>query len=72
MPQKKKCRFILMLYIVLRVLVILTMVAQFVRGNYSKAFLCVLTLILFLIPVIVERGFHVKLPSVLEAQHQVF
>lgn len=67
MPQKKKCRCILALYIALRVLVILTMVAQLVRGNYGKAFLCVLTLILFLIPVIAERGFHVKLPSALEA-----
>lgn len=36
-------------YIVLRLLVILVMVAQFFNGNFENVFLCILTLILFLL-----------------------
>ena len=35
-------------YFVLRFLVILTMIFQFIRGNYENVFMCILTLILFL------------------------
>jgi len=34
-------------YFILRFLVILTMIFQFLRGNYENVFMCVLTLILF-------------------------
>ena len=37
-------------YLVLRTFVIITMVLSFFRGDYSSVFLCILTLILFLIP----------------------
>lgn len=54
------------LYVVLRMLVILTMVAQFLHGNYNNVFMCILTLILFMIPVIVDHRLNIKLPSALE------
>ena len=43
------------MYIVLRLLVILVMVAQFFNGNFENVFLCILTLILFLLPTIFEK-----------------
>ena len=57
----------MVLYIVLRVLVVAVMIREFVLGNYSHVFTCILTLVLFFIPVIVDRKFNIQMPSVLEA-----
>ena len=53
-------------YLFLRALVLLTLVRQFFNGNYENVFLCSLTLILFLLPTIVERRLQVDLPNTLE------
>ena len=53
-------------YFVLRILVIVTMVLQFIAGNYENVFMCALTLVLFLIPIIIERKLNIKLPNTLE------
>ena len=42
------------IYVILRLFVIITMVAQFFNGNYENVFLCILTLILFTLPGIFE------------------
>lgn len=52
---------------VLSAIVVAVMVARFVRADYFAFFLCILTLILFYIPVIVDRTFNVSLPKELEA-----
>ena len=52
---------------VLSAIVIAVMIARFLRADYFSAFLCILTLILFYIPVIVDRTFNVSLPKELEA-----
>ena len=62
--QNKKT--VLTVYFVLRALVILAMIHQIFLGNYENVFLCVLTLILFLMPSILERKFKVDLPDALE------
>ncbi|MBQ4353515.1 MAG: hypothetical protein IJC71_01335 [Clostridia bacterium] len=51
---------------VLIVLVGIVLAARFLRGDYYAVFLCVLTLALFNIPLIVDRTFNLKLPSLLE------
>lgn len=56
----------LWVYWILRLLVMLTLVAQFVNGNYENVYICVLTLILFTVPSIVERRLHIDLPDTLE------
>ena len=53
-------------YIVLRLLVLAVLVAQFFNGNFENVFLCVLTLILFLLPTILEKSLQIDLPNVLE------
>ena len=45
------------LYMFLRLLVLITLVLQLLHGNYENAFLCILTLILFLIPSFFESKF---------------
>lgn len=68
--RKNKSTFIL--YVVLRTLVILVAVRQFFIGNYENVFLCVVTLFLFLLPVMIEKVFKVDVPSLLEGIVMVF
>lgn len=53
-------------YVVLRALVILMLVAQVFNGNFENVFLCVLTLFLFTLPSIIERRIHIDIPDTLE------
>lgn len=53
-------------YILLRLSVIAVMIAQFFNGNYENVFLCVLTLVLFMLPSMIERRFDIDLPDTLE------
>lgn len=54
------------LYMILRLLVLITLILQLFHGNYENAFLCILTLILFLIPSFLESRFKLDLPESLE------
>ena len=59
-------RTVAVVYILLRFLVIVTMVAQFFNGDYESVFLCALTLVLFLLPTIFERALMIDLPNTME------
>ena len=59
-------KMVVTIYIILRVLVILTMVAQFLNGNFENVFLCILTLVLFTLPTVIERRVRIDLPDTLE------
>lgn len=60
-------RRVFILYTTLRVLVILALVRAIMNGNYDGAFICVLSLLLFLVPTLMENGFQIKIPPLLEA-----
>ena len=62
----KNKKLISAVYIILRVLVVATMIAQFFSRNYENVLLCVLTLVLFMLPSIFERRLHIDLPDTLE------
>lgn len=62
----------LLVYLVLRFLVILCMVLQILRGDWNNAFLCLLSLILFTLPTLIQVRFKIKLPTVLESMIYVF
>lgn len=53
-------------YVLLRLLVFLVLIAQAFNGNYEHVFTCVLALVLFSIPTIIERRLHIDLPDTLE------
>lgn len=53
-------------YFVLRLLVIVTMILQFLNGNYENFFLCILTLLLLIMPSLVQVTFRIEIPTVLE------
>ena len=62
----------LLVYLILRLLVILCMALQIIRGDWNNAFLCMLSLLLFTIPTSVEEKFKITLPTVLESIIYVF
>ncbi len=64
--ELKRKRFVTVVYFALRVAVIFVMIAQFFNGNFENVFLCMLTLILFLLPTVFERQLKVDLPDTLE------
>jgi len=69
---KKKDRGIRALYSVLAGLVILTLVRSAVRHEYNHVFFCILTLILFTLPSLVEHKLNIQLPNVFEGIVLVF
>lgn len=54
------------IYIILRVSVVLMMVAQIFNRNFENVFLCLLTLVLFMLPSVIERRMRIDLPDTLE------
>ena len=60
------------LYTVLVGLVMFTLVRSAVRKEYNHVFFCVLTLILFTLPSVVERNLNIHLPNLFEAIVLVF
>ena len=64
--ELRRKRSVTAVYLVLRLMVILIMVAQFFNRNFENVFLCLLTLVLFLLPTIFERRLQIDLPDTLE------
>lgn len=53
-------------YLILRLLVIICMVAQAMHKNWENVFLCVLTLVMFTVPTLIENKLKIDFPSTLE------
>ena len=59
-------RSAMIVYVLLRLLVVLVLVAQVFNGDYENVFLCVLTLILLMIPSMIETNTRIDIPDTLE------
>lgn len=57
---------IITIYLTLRLLVVLCLIAQGLHGNWHNVFLCIITLLLFTIPNIISNKFNIALPKTLE------
>ena len=53
-------------FLILRILVVISMIRQFMLGNYESVMLCVLKLLLFVVPMVVQVRLNVDFPQVLE------
>ena len=62
----KEKRGVMLLYTFLRISVLLVMLAQLFNRNFENVFLCILTLILFAMPTLLERKLDIDLPNTLE------
>ena len=61
--QKK---VIFAVYCILRILVLMTLILQLLKGNFENVFLCFLTLLLLIIPTFIQKEFKIELPTTLE------
>ena len=59
-------------FLILRILVVISMIRQFMLGNYESVMLCVLTLLLFVVPMVVQVRLNVDFPQVLEVIIMLF
>ena len=50
----------------LRLLVLAALVLSLLRQDFESAFICVLTLVLFLVPAFIQRKLNIEFPSVLQ------
>lgn len=64
--DKEKPTINVVVFVILRFLVILSMIAQGLHGNWNNVFLCLFTLLLFTVPVFVKKRFKIELPKTLE------
>lgn len=55
-----------LVYMILRVLVIVSLVLQLLNRNYENVFLCILTLFLLLLPSFIQLQLKIELPTTLE------
>lgn len=62
--QNKKT--VLSVYLILRLFVLITMVLQFLGGHFQNVFVCILTLVLLMLPSLIERKIRVELPDALQ------
>lgn len=63
---KESKRSSLVVYTILRVLVIVCMILQILKGNFENALLCLLSLLLLLVPFFIQKNFKITLPNTLE------
>ena len=54
------------IFLILRAIVFLILIRNIFVGNYENVFICILTLVLFIIPYIIERQFKIEIPDDLE------
>lgn len=59
-------------YLILRLLVLISMIFQILMGNFQNAMMCILSLLLFTIPTIITEKLKIGLPSLLEALIYLF
>ena len=59
-------------YVVLRLIVLACAVGSLAFDNYEAFFLCLLTLVLFLVPTFIEVNFSISIPETLEVVIALF
>ena len=64
--KRRNSKILNIFYFLLRISVIGILIAQFFNRNFENVMLCVLTLILFTIPSLIERKFKILIPDTLE------
>lgn len=62
----KRNKITFTVYVILRLIVIISMIFAAIRGNYENVGTCVLTLVLLLVPSFAEKQLKIELPTLLE------
>ncbi|MBQ6809030.1 MAG: hypothetical protein IJP07_07750 [Firmicutes bacterium] len=59
-------KYVFLVYIILRLIVISALVLSVLRRDYESVFVCLLVLFLYMLPTLIQRRLHIELPSLLE------
>lgn len=70
--EAKKGPAVFTVYVVLRLIVITALISSVLRGEYENAFVCLLVLFLFMLPMFVQKNLGIELPDTLEIIILVF
>ena len=62
--KEHKSTFIV--YSIMRLLVLIIAILQFLNKNYEQVFFCILTLLLMIVPSFIQATFKISMPSTLE------
>lgn len=63
---------IFILFSILRTLIIISFVRAILTGNYDSAFISLLSLVLFMLPSLMENGFKIRFSPIMEASIYLF
>ena len=66
MKKKRTLSLSKWLYLILRLFVIIILIRNVFSHNYENVFICLLTLVLFIIPFTLEKKFKIEIPDFLE------
>lgn len=66
LEEAKEHKIKAFVYIALRILVVIVLIAEAFNQNYNNVFLCILTLVLFMIPHFLNKRLNIILPGTLE------
>lgn len=69
---KKSKSSALLVYFILRSLVTLCAIGEFINGNVGNVVLCIISLILFTVPTFIEEKMQIELPNALELLVYIF
>lgn len=64
--KRENKKISIMVYFLLRILVIICMILQLLRGDLNNAFLCLLSLVLFMLPFFISKKLKIELSNTLE------
>lgn len=64
---KETKRSSLIVYTILRFLVIVCLILELIRGDLNNAMLCLISLILFIVPLFLQRALKITLPTLFES-----
>jgi len=64
--DRRERRSSIIVYITLRISIVICMISQLINGDLNNAFLCAMTLVLFILPEIIKHHFKMELPNLLE------
>ena len=64
---KEKRRAKVSIYFILRLLVIISLIAQVFLREWGNVFLCIVTLVAFTLPNLIAKKYKIELPNVLES-----
>ena len=70
--RNKKSKRLFTIFLILRVLVVYSAIREIAMGNYTNTFFCLVALVLFTMPAIIEDTLKIEFPTIMEVSIYLF